>query len=82
MEIAVAKSKVTIKKRGKQKARPPTQNQWLYTRSQAAELFGTSLDTIRRLERSGRLTPVRLTSDQGTVFLRREELLALVNPDA
>ena len=33
----------------------------LVSRKAAAELYGSSVETIKRLERSGRLVPVRLT---------------------
>jgi hypothetical protein len=56
----------------------------LYSREQAAEqLGGVSTDTVRRLERQGRLKPVRLTGSRtGKVFYRAEQVHALIEqPD-
>lgn len=51
----------------------------LCTRRQAARLLGgVDVSTIRRLERSGKLRPIRLTRPRGQVFFSIENLKALV----
>ena len=52
----------------------------LYTREQVGELFGgVSIATVRRLEREGKLKPVRLSrSPTGMVFFRKADVLALI----
>lgn len=59
---------------------PP--RQILFSRRSAAELLNTSIDTIKRLEKLGRLTPVRLTGAKSSVFLRADELFALAQGEA
>jgi predicted site-specific integrase-resolvase len=57
----------------------PTDAPRLYTRRQAANLLGSvDVSTIRRLERSGKLKPIRLTRPRGQVFFSIENLKALV----
>lgn len=51
----------------------------LYTRRQAARLLGgVDVSTIRRLEQSGKLKPIRLTRPRGQVFFSIENLKALI----
>jgi hypothetical protein len=56
----------------------------LYTRRQVAELLGgVDVSTVRRLEREGRLTPIRLTGRKtGQVFLRAEDVRKLIEQAA
>jgi len=55
-----------------------TTEQILFTRAQVARLIGASVATVVRLERDGRLKPVRLTSrSTGQVYFRRADVLAL-----
>lgn len=54
---------------------PDERPQWLYTRVQAAERLGCSIDLIKRMEKSGALKPVRLTSARGQVFIRHADLI-------
>jgi hypothetical protein len=54
--------------------------QILYTRAQAARLLGSSVATVIRLQRAGRLTPIKLTKKAASqVYFRREEILGLVD---
>ena len=50
----------------------------LYTRREAAALFGVSVETLIRLENEGRLTPLKLsTRPGGMVLYRAAEILGL-----
>lgn len=62
------------------KHRPSTNDRLLYSREQVAELLGgISTATVRRMERAGRLHPIRLTGrNSGQVFFKSEDVLALV----
>jgi hypothetical protein len=42
----------------------------------------TSIDTIKRLERQGRLTPIRLTGPNSDIYIRAAELYALAQEEA
>lgn len=56
--------------------------QIFFSRSQAARLIGVGVTTVRRLEQSGRLKAVRLTSSPtGRVYFKRADVLALVEDD-
>jgi Helix-turn-helix domain len=52
----------------------------LYSREEAARLLGgVSVATIRRMENSGKLHPIRLTGRRsGQVFFRASEVFALI----
>jgi hypothetical protein len=56
------------------------ENQLLYSREQAAKLLGgVSVSTIIRLERAGKLQPIRLSgSPTAQVFFRAKDVLTLV----
>jgi hypothetical protein len=56
-------------------SRPPM----LYPRREAARLLGSSITMLKRLERTGRLHPVRLGSKN--VFYRADEIEALARGD-
>jgi hypothetical protein len=59
---------------------PPVQPPLLVSRREAARLLSCDVSTIRRLERDGELTPIRLNkrSKWGRVYFENEEILALV----
>ena len=59
---------------------PPSSDPLLYTREQVATLLGgISTATIRRMERAGRLRPIRLTGrNTGQVFFKASDVHALV----
>jgi hypothetical protein len=53
--------------------------QLLYTRRQAAALYGTSVQYIQGLEKIGKLKPLRLSrSATGQVFFTRQNLLSVI----
>jgi predicted DNA-binding transcriptional regulator AlpA len=49
----------------------------LICRKEAARLLGTSVATVRRLERDGLLKPIRLRRN-GNVFFRLSDIYALI----
>ncbi|MGH6865632.1 MAG: helix-turn-helix transcriptional regulator [Methyloceanibacter sp.] len=60
---------------------PISPKQLLISRKTAAEMLDTSVDTIKRLERQGRLHPVRLTGPRSSIFFRAEEVHSLTEAD-
>lgn len=73
---------MTVEKIPKKKLNTPkraSEPRWLYTRRRAADLLDTSVDTIKSLEESGALTPIRLTGPRGGVHYAQRELQALVS---
>ena len=68
----------------KRKSPPaPASGQLLYTRRQVAALIGSSVATVKRLEDSARLMPIKLTDDNGGMtYYRRAEVLKLAQADA
>ena len=54
-----------------------SERQWLYTRRQAAELFGISVSQLKCLEQRGVLKPVKLGGDSTLTFYRRQDLMDL-----
>jgi hypothetical protein len=68
--------KVEISKVTK-RPKAPTKRQWLYTRRQAAELLGISIDSIKLLERRGRLKAVKLNGERSLALLKRADLILL-----
>lgn len=55
----------------------------LCTRAEAARLLACSVATVIRLQRDGQLSGLRLTNKRtGQVYFRREDILALIKPDA
>ena len=61
--------------------KPKSPRQLLFTRKSAAALLDTSVDTIKRLERAGRLTRVRLTGPRSEIYFRAAELYALAQEE-
>ena len=60
---------------GRVSASPPL----LITRTEAARLLACSVSTLWRLERLGRIEPIKLhSSENGRTYYRRDALLALV----
>ena len=58
---------------------PFKENQMLCTRREAARVLGKSVATIARMERDGRLTPVRLTAKPTSmVSIKVAEVLAII----
>ena len=55
--------------------------QLLYSRKSAAEALNTSVDTVKRLERQGRLRPIRLTGPRSSVFFPADQVRALAKGD-
>jgi hypothetical protein len=62
----------------KSKSKKP-ERRLLIPRKRAARLISRSVDTCKRLERDGRLTPIRLTGPQGGVMYRLDEVEALAD---
>ena len=59
------------------------QSSILCTRAEAARLLACSVATVIRLQRNGRLSGLRLTNKPtGQVYFRREDILALITPEA
>jgi hypothetical protein len=58
----------------------PNKERLLYSREQVAELLGgISTATVRRLEREGRLRPIRLTGrNSGQVFFKATDVRTLI----
>ena len=57
----------------------PVDDAVLIPRARGSELFGVSVDTLRRMERAGMLTPIRLSGrPQSWVHYRRAEVEALL----
>jgi predicted site-specific integrase-resolvase len=56
--------------------------QMLYSRADAAAALGISTATIHRLEKAGKLHPVKLTGPLGATLYRSEEIEALARGEA
>jgi hypothetical protein len=56
----------------------------LYPRSQAARLLNVSIATLQRLEKSGRLTPIKLNprSPMASTYYNAAEIAALASGEA
>jgi hypothetical protein len=55
--------------------------QRLYNRNDARKVLGNiSVDTLRRLEKAGKLTPVKLYNSKAQTFYRVEQVEALATP--
>ncbi len=57
----------------------PKPKKILYSRRQTAEALGCSVDTVERLEKLGRLKPIKLTTKRGAVFYAAHEVKAMAS---
>ncbi len=66
----------------KPKRESPHIDPLIYPRSIAAQLLSVSIATLLRMEKAGRLTPLKLASPTGQTFYRASEIKALIGAGA
>jgi hypothetical protein len=66
----------------KAKREAPHIDPLIYPRSVAAQLLSVSIATLLRMEKAGRLTPLKLASPTGQTFYRAAEIKALIGTGA
>ena len=54
----------------------------LYSRADVATILGTSVATVMRLEKMGKLQPIKLTSNRGSTYYDADQVEALADREA